>query len=246
MKEFFRRVFHPTPQTDRTDTSLRYTDILFGFVIKELFVRLQAWSTLSCDRRLQLITGTALVLGSWIGFRRSVNRPAYQVKFFNLPFFRFLFDQMMLIVYFRVATLIGDPDKHLSSLSPDKLAERTTFLLVVVFFLYLLWDFLGIRTAKARHPEKPGLPLYPGIDEVTREPQPDQEQTVDWPAMRITGVFFVGVLAVWITAHCLIAHAVFSLDIVLLLFYRWVKEIRTTWRLSSKAKPAARGPAIQH
>ena len=101
-----------------------------------------------------------------------------------------------------------------------------------MFFLYLLWDFLGIWTAKARQPGKPTLPLYPPIDEVTREPQPDKEQTADWPGMGITGFFFVGFLAVWITAHCLIAHVVFTLDIVLLLVYRWVREIRTTWRLS--------------
>ena len=40
------RFDHP-PAKDEADTSLRFTDVLFGFVIKELFTRLSDWSRLT-------------------------------------------------------------------------------------------------------------------------------------------------------------------------------------------------------
>ena len=73
----WRAVFHPPADVSKADTGIRFTDILFGFVIKELFVRLQNWSQLDWFVRWQLIAGTALVLGSWIGFRRSLNRTGH-------------------------------------------------------------------------------------------------------------------------------------------------------------------------
>ncbi len=41
MKDFVKAVFKHRPEVEQVDTSLRYTDVLFGFVIKELFFRLQ-------------------------------------------------------------------------------------------------------------------------------------------------------------------------------------------------------------
>src|SRR5947207_7928440 len=84
----FRLMLHPKPELVRLDTSLRYTDILFGFVIREIFLRLQYWHNLNLDAWLYLLVCLALVLGSWIGYRRSLNRSSYEVKFFNLPLFR--------------------------------------------------------------------------------------------------------------------------------------------------------------
>jgi hypothetical protein len=40
MNARLRLVFHPKPELERFETSLVYTDILFGFVIWELFRRL--------------------------------------------------------------------------------------------------------------------------------------------------------------------------------------------------------------
>ena len=94
MSPRWRVALHPIPQVGRIDTSLRYTDILFGFVIRELFLRLQNWPDLTAAVRWHLIVGTTLVLGSWIGYRRSLNRSSYEVKFFNLPLARFIVDQV--------------------------------------------------------------------------------------------------------------------------------------------------------
>ena len=72
MNPRWRAALHPVPEVGRIDTSLRYTDILFGFVIRELFLRLQNWPNLTAAVQWHLIVGTTLVLGSWIGYRRSL------------------------------------------------------------------------------------------------------------------------------------------------------------------------------
>lgn len=150
---------HPKPELVRLDTSLRYTDILFGFVIREIFLRLQYWQNL--DRHAWLFLGVclALVLGSWIGYRRSLNRSSYEVKFFNLPFFRFLLDQGMVILYFQTVNSTSvnltkpwtDPTATVSLPGdPHVLATETVKLIMSVFVLYLAWDALGIWMALSR------------------------------------------------------------------------------------------------
>jgi hypothetical protein len=140
--KYLRLALHPFPEIEKADTSLRYTDILFGFVIRELFLRLQNFPELDSYTQWHLLIGTTLVLGSWIGFRRSLNRSGYTVKFFNLPFFKFLLDQSMLVLYFRLAaTTAVDP----TFVVPDpSLAVRTIELVTYIFGLYLGWDILGI------------------------------------------------------------------------------------------------------
>jgi hypothetical protein len=137
-----RVMLHPVPEVGRIDTSLRYTDILFGFVIRELFLRLQNWPDLDAAVQWHLIVGTTLVLGSWIGYRRSLNRSSYEVKFFNLPLFRFVVDQGMLVLYFRIAVLTNVDRTNLPTASV--LAADTTKFVMYVFFLYVVWDLLGI------------------------------------------------------------------------------------------------------
>jgi hypothetical protein len=65
---------HPPPEVSVADNGLKFTDILFGFVIREVFLRLANWKALEWYVRWQLILTSAVVLGSWIGFRRSRNR----------------------------------------------------------------------------------------------------------------------------------------------------------------------------
>jgi hypothetical protein len=129
----------PKPALEEFDTGLRYTDILFGFVLRELFIRLQHWTQIEWDVRLHLIVGTILVLGSWIGYRNSVYRSSYQLKFFNIPLFRFIIDQIMLITYFRMASLTSAPQDFINT--PQKyegnLLSDTALLVVIVFFLYV-------------------------------------------------------------------------------------------------------------
>jgi uncharacterized membrane protein len=223
-------IFHPTPSASQADTSLRYTDILFGFVIRELFLRLQHWSEVPNVVRAHLIVGTILVLGSWIGFRRSLKRSSYDVKFFNLPFFQFLADQGMLILYFRVATLTpAEPEKlDVQNMLPKDLTAETLLALLSVFVLYLLWDILGLR---ALYSFNEGKLRY----QVDGELAARRKQA--WQGLVITFVFFAFIFVEWFVSACFEPIAVLNMLAVLLLLYRWIKEIRTTWQ--SLPKPVA-------
>jgi hypothetical protein len=220
----------PAPAPEKLDTGLRYTDILFGFVIKELFLRLQNWQNLDLSIRSHLIVGTTLVLGSWIGFRRSLNRSGYQLKFFNLPFFRFLADQLMLILYFRIAVLIPAPEAGTILISgagaAANLARNTTKLVFYVFVLYAVWDLLGIWMIKAKIKTAEGVkPRYPVVNQ-TDATITYEEQPINWEGIWITVSCLLLLGALWFFSDCVAPFQMFLTTTVLLLVYRWLKDLR--------------------
>ena len=226
----FSVAFHPKPELVRLDTSLRYTDILFGFVIREIFLRLQNWQELNRAVVLQLSVSVALVLGSWIGYRRSLNRSSYEVKFFNLPFFRFLVDQAMLIMYFRVATLTPQDVAVANALNPIQLAQTTVELLVYIFFLYLVWDVLGIWMAMSKNELE--NPRYPEVDKATNT-MTTRWQDPDWYGLGITSFVLASLSLLCVLAGSVLANktsSTFGVIIFLLVLYRFIKEVKTSWR----------------
>lgn len=250
---FFESILHPTPEVARLDTSLRYTDILFGFVIREIFLRLQYWQHLNRYIWLHLGVCLALVLGSWIGYRRSLNRSSYEVKFFNLPLFRFLIDQGMLILYFQIAgstpqdlgkPLTSPTEKPAVAPDPSVLVQNTVQLLVLIFFLYLIWDALGKWMVFSKVSRQEPLEYrYPKITDNLSENKvldKGKRQDPDWTGLCITFVFFLLFLGLeyllWVKWTRLSPVPAFVVAILLLLIYRLVKEIRTT------RKPGPAGP----
>ena len=192
------------------DAGLRFTDILFGFVISQVFLRLQNWGELSGYVRWQLALSTVLVLGSWIGFRHSVNRSAYKLKFFNLPLLRFALDQAMVILYFRVATLT--PRDPAVPVDPAALVDKTFDALLIIAALYFLWDLAGMIMGLS--------PKY-------------ANSGIDGWAIAITTGFLALAAVLWhlgaetdVDAHD--ARVLLASAVALLLAYRWAKEIRTT------------------
>jgi hypothetical protein len=207
-----KSVFLPPAKADEHDTGLRFTDILFGFVITQIFLRLQNWGDLPGYVRWQLVVSAALVLGSWIGFRGSLNRSSYKLKFFNLPLVRFIVDQLMIVLYFRIAVLT--PNDANASFDPETLTNATLETLLFVFALYAVWDVIGLLMGLSGR--------Y-------------AESKADWLGFVITLAFaalFGGLFHVACqtavddsTAVLLLAGAT-----ALLLAYRWVKEIRSTFK----------------
>lgn len=236
MNKYLHSVVFPVVEVGKVDTSLRYTDILFGFVIKELFVRLQNWSSLVWTVRLHLIVGTVLVLGSWIGYRRSAHRPAYEVKFFNLPFFRFLIDQLMLILYFRIAVLTDlDPSKI--GPTAEDLAAQTVKLVGTVFFMYGTWDCLGILMALRRDPD--GKWKYPEVKDGKRTGL-QSAKNFDGFAISLAGLLMFVLLAFSPIRVCFSPNAILVVTVLLLLAYRFLKEVRTSWRRLREQEKARR------
>lgn len=226
--------WHPAPAAEKFDTGLRYTDILFGFVIRELFLRLQNWANLDYARQWHLIVGFTLVLGSWIGFRQSLNRPLYQLKFFNLPLFRFLVDQLMLILYFRIAVLTPAPDATRPWPSTPEagisLAQETSKLVFCVFVLYAVWDWFAIRMAEARiKAEGTTTPRYPVVRDGKTT---NEEQRIDEGRIWITRICLLFFGFLWLFAlffaDCFNPVYLFVTTTALLLAYRWFKEMKTS------------------
>jgi hypothetical protein len=219
-----RNILRRTPELDKHDTSLRYTDILFGLVLRELFFRIQNWSYIDGGTRFQLLVGITLVLCSWIGYRRSLHRSRYQVKFFNLPLFKFLADQWMLILYFRVAVLTPRPDvTPRIAYSPDELARHTAWLLAFVFFLYAIWDLLGIWMAKAKGKnDKPLYPFVPKEGEGTGQPE-----SPNVSGLIITVSCFLILSLVWYFGERLTVFHLYIVMTLVLVVYRWLQEIKT-------------------
>jgi len=232
--KWWRRVLFPPAKPDPRDTGLRFTDILFGFVIFQLFLRLQYFGALPWFVRWQLLTGTTLVLGSWIGFRRSLNRSDYQPKFFNLPLFRFVLDQAMVILYFRVAVLY--PDSATATVDPAQLAHKTVFALLLIFSLYALWDVLGIRMAYVRESRtnESGTAKYNKYKQIDKEGNETNDLKPNWPGTAITIASLVLFALLFCSTHARHldvrgAEIVLAVATGLLLLYRLAKEIRTTW-----------------
>lgn len=244
----WRKVFSPPAEVSKADTGLRFTDVLFGFVISELFVRLQAAGGLPWFVRWQLIAGTALVLGSWIGFRRSVNRTDYEVKFFNYPFWRFVLDQLMVILYFKVAVVTARNPNSVDY-RPTDMIDQTAQILLIIFGLYAFWDLLGIRMASVRNPD--GSWKYSKIDE--DDNQTGVQNRRDWLAFGITLGALAALVAIWRIGEALEVNSTEASWLLagmtlVLVAYRFVKEVKNTV-LASRSAPSSdatiRGPSTK-
>jgi hypothetical protein len=198
------------------DSGLTFTDILFGFVISAIFVRLQNWGSLEGFVRWQLVTSVVIVLGSWIGFRQSSNRSKYKLKFFNLPLLRFILDQIMVLLYFRIAILTPT---HPTELDPADLANSTLEVLLFIFVLYLLWDIGNLLMSwQWRRPQSKYL-----------------NSTADWIGLAITtffGLCFAVLLHVdnEIDVGAQQASLLFGIAVALLIAYRFAKDVRNAWK----------------
>jgi hypothetical protein len=219
-----RVAFSPPATLGTLGTALTFTDILFGFVIKELFSRLQYWGTQPSVVRWQLVIGITLVLGSWIGFRRSLARSNYELKFFNLPLFRFITDQALVFMYFRISILT--PEAANPKVMPVNLVQTTTMWVAIIFGLYLLWDFLGVLMSLS--------PKYKRIDQATKA-KTNEPFSPNWPGVLITLVSggliaLVYALAANTGSHNDNVDLLLVVVTILLLLYRFAKEVRTTWQ----------------
>lgn len=227
IRERAKLALSPPAKLSEHNTGLTFTDILFGFVISQIFLRLQHFGELPTFVRWQLIVSTALVLGSWIGFRRSRNRSSYELKFFNMPLARFIVDQLMIVLYFRIAVLA--PVEATTPRDPSQLTNTTIETLAIIFGLYVVWDIGGLIMGGAR-----GRKKY-------------EEASADWYGFGIT-LFFAVLVAglLFLTSRTAIdgsaAGMLLAAATVLLLAYRWAKEIRSTFKdpsESAEGTPAA-------
>ena len=240
----FRLARSPPADVTKRDTGLRFTDILFGFVIREIFLRLQQWNDLDAPSQWQLIACSALVLGSWIGFRRSVHRSDYELKFFNLPLGKFVIDQLMIILYFRVSVTVPDDDPA-GGPAAGTLAVTTAWNLLLVFVLYVVWDLLGIwmAVAKDRHATDATASLVYKYPQIDGDEKLTIQQLRNWPGLVITVAASTAVGVVWKIADMdptmsdTSAVVLLVALVLVLLMYRFAKDVRTSWRSQAASTP---------
>src|SRR5271166_2575800 len=127
--DFWRRA----KRLDESRTSLTFTDVIFGLVISQIFIRAAALNTLSTAVDVHLALSLAVVLGSYIGYRASLKRSTYRLAFFNLPLLRFILDLFMIFLYY---VLTITPDETKNPLAPVH-AQVDTLVVFLIFAAYL-------------------------------------------------------------------------------------------------------------
>jgi hypothetical protein len=152
-------ISRPDRSVDPDGTGLRFTDVLFGFVFKEVFFRLADWNDIPGPNadvvRMHLVLTAAVTMGSYIGFRNSLKRQSYGIRFFNLPIVKFSLDQAMVVLYFVLATRTPDKiDGFLSTTETYDASWAQTSIAVVfwIFVLYVAWDIASWWMTKRDYP----------------------------------------------------------------------------------------------
>ncbi len=146
-----------TADLDKKDTGLRFTDVLFGFVFKEIFFRLADWNSIDGDGapivKAHLVLAAVVTMSSYVGFRKSLSRADYKLKFFNLPMIRFVVDQMMVVLYFVLATRTPDDPELLSGEYAGNWPRDSIGIVLAIMVLYVAWDALSALMASAGYVE---------------------------------------------------------------------------------------------
>jgi hypothetical protein len=83
---------------------------------------------------MNLLLVLTITLTSWIGYHSSVNRPQFQIDFFNLELVKFILDIMMVVLYFLMASVVVRGTHGL------KIMTLLTFL---SFVAYDAWDHVS-------------------------------------------------------------------------------------------------------
>src|SRR5262249_42579264 len=127
---------------------------------------------------------------------------------------RFIVDQIMLVLYFRIAVLTKVDGSDLPAASV--LTTDTARLVVYVFILYVVWDFLGIWMAKAQTTEAEGTtkPRYP---DVKNSQMTSDKQLVNWSGFWISVFVLVLLTFFWLILGYLNTNWFFLILTLLLL-----------------------------
>jgi hypothetical protein len=162
-------------------------------------------------------------------FAGAGTEPTYEIKFFNLPLIRFVFDQCMLVLYFKLALFTPLPSERTAVFpSPGRLVQDSLFDVGLTFGLYLIWDWLSIWMARSRDN---GKPRYPEIDN-NRMTVPPKPRAPDYVGMFITLGALV-LLALLATAASFETargkpNVVLVLALTVVVSYRFAKECKAS------------------
>lgn len=131
----------PSPTVDPVTIGISFIDILFALAIGVALQPVQSWARdpsqnpLPSATVVNMLVVIFLILGSFVGYHNSTNRPRFRIRFVNVEFFKFTLDVCMVVLYFILASFAANQP-------PGIRAE--TLIVSVVFGLYALWDLAGL------------------------------------------------------------------------------------------------------
>jgi hypothetical protein len=133
-------------------------DLLFALVLSQVFFATNGtYRDITAAGWGLLILATVLIVLSWVGYHNNRrNSVAWELEFFNQPFFEYAVDILILTAYWAVIiTNNGVPtivhtDSGVAKVFYDDPASLApaAILIAVVFALYLLWDLLAVSIVK--------------------------------------------------------------------------------------------------
>jgi hypothetical protein len=211
---------------DESQTSLTFTDVIFGLVFTEIFTRASALYSLSTAVDVHLALSLAVAVGSYIGYRGSLKRGTYRLAFFNLPLLRFVLDLFMIFLYYVLAVT---PDETKNPRMPVD-ARTDSLVVVVIFAAYLAWDLVSL------------LMVSRGYERISFQ---GKRMVVTIVAFVLSG--FVGIIA-WTVSSSLNQHLVIVVDSLLIaiaILYRWAKDCIVTRKTSPVTVKPVTVPAIK-
>jgi len=127
-------------QYDASKTSLTFTDVIFGLVITQIFIQAVPYSKLSPEVLLHLGLALVVVIGSYIGYRKSLKRRDVPLSFFSWPLIRFGLDLAMIFCYYLLAVT---PNTGTNPASATVDPKFDAAVLLIIFALYVLWDVIS-------------------------------------------------------------------------------------------------------
>ncbi len=138
-----RRLNQKQPQVDPVTIGISFIDILFALAIAVVLMPIQSWArdssspanSLPSANVVNLSVALVLILGSFVGYHNSTNRPKFRIRFVNVEFLKFSLDICMVMLYFVVAAFAANRPVDL---------RAETVAIAIAFLLYLLWDLASL------------------------------------------------------------------------------------------------------
>jgi hypothetical protein len=186
-----------------------FIDILFAFTAGKILDSLARAQHIPPEGWAHLGLAAVILLTSWVGYHASQNRTRYLIHFFNWPFWQFVLDVLMVVLYWLAALYI----EGTGGLATSPTARPTTVIVALLFVLYVLWDLTARQMALSSQ--------YDGGDTQTKRRRRLVTLWCCALALLIVGVVFVG----HPTGGWVIVIAVGQ--ILLLAGYRVLKEVVT-------------------
>jgi hypothetical protein len=204
---------------DESLTSLTFTDVIFGLVFTQIFIRASALGGLSTALDVHLALSFAVAVGSYIGYRGSLKRGTYKLAFFNLPLLRFILDLFMIFLYYVLAVTPVETNKA----PPLVHARADAFAILLIFAAYLAWDLVSKLMSTGDY----------------KQVSFDGRRTLVTVGGLIIAAVVFGIAST--TSHPLSQHLAIVVDSILIamvIMYRWAKDcIATTPPAASTTTP---------